>query len=181
MPVPIPADDDTNHWPPDAAEVAFLGRGVITAIKPITGLTPLQTALMRAMFDAMTGHPIDLDAPPIGPEDFAQGLADRSEMFRTRIMQLMILGALVLRPLTGDVAASVEAYAAAMSVDDDLLRVAHRLSEGAVGLAAIDFQRNGYTAEWTSEHRDALHTSRALADAWELCVRDDDLAARWRA
>ena len=71
----------------------------------------------------------------------------------------MILGALVLRPLPDEVAARVEAFARAMSVDDAMLGVARRFAKGQLGLAAVDFDRNGYTADWAPERSEALRTS----------------------
>ena len=44
-----------------------------------------------------------------------------------------------------------------------MLAVAHRFSTGSLGLAAFDFERNGYTADWAPERASFLHTSGALA------------------
>jgi hypothetical protein len=93
----------------------------------------------------------------------------------------MILGALVLRPIPTEVAARVESYARAMSVDDGMLAVARRFASGQLGLAAFDFQRNGYTADWSPDRARALHTSTELQDAWQMSVNDAALAARWTA
>ncbi|HKA03384.1 MAG TPA: hypothetical protein VKD67_03615, partial [Acidimicrobiales bacterium] len=142
----------------------------------------LQGVLIEAMFDSLTGFSIDVHTvAPIEPEEFARGLADRNAIFRTRVVQVMLLPALVLRPLPEDVADRVAAFAAALSVDEGMLAVAHRFSTGALGLAAFDFDRNGYTADWSPERASYLHTSGALASAWEQCVHDDALAARWAA
>jgi hypothetical protein len=62
-----------------------------------------------------------------------------------------------------------------------MLAVAREYARGHLGLAAIDFERNGYTADWSQHHRDSLHTSDELVDAWELAVDDPALAARWEA
>ena len=45
----------------------------------------------------MTGFPFE-PGDALGPEAFALVLARRTEAFRTRIVQLAILGVLVLRP-----------------------------------------------------------------------------------
>jgi hypothetical protein len=182
MPIPLPAADDTDLRPPDALEAQLLARGVATAIAPTSGLTPLQRVLMEAMFDALTGHRVDLAAAPaITAPDFAAGLARRNEAFRTRILQVMILGGLVLRPLPADVVANLDAFAAEMSVGDGMLDVARHYADGSLGLASFDFERNGYTADWSADSQRALHTSVALQDAWEASLDDADLAARWRA
>ncbi|MEZ5144344.1 MAG: hypothetical protein R2726_17780 [Acidimicrobiales bacterium] len=181
MPTPLPSPDEALRRPPDADEVVLLGRGVLTAISPAGGRTELQDLLTEAMFEAMTGHRIDLSGAPIDAEAFAAGLARRDEAFRTRILQVMLLGALVLRPLPEDVVDQVGRFARALSVDDGMLGVARRFAAGDLGLAAFDFERNGYTADWASERASALHTSQELASAWDLSVADADLAARWRA
>lgn len=181
MPVPFPTDRTVNLEPPDAAEVQLLGRGVVSAITPPGGLTELQHTLMDATFTAMTGHPVVPPLEPLEPSGLAEGLRRRDEGFRIRIVQVMLLGALVLRPIPPEVAERVADYARELGLDDDMLEVAQRFAHGTLGLASLDFQRNGYTAEWSEERQTVLHTSRPLADAWELSVHDPDLAARWAA
>jgi hypothetical protein len=56
-----------------------------------------------------------------------------------------------------------------------------KFAAGSLGLAAVDFERNGYTATWHPDDAVAFHTSRELAGAWELIVDDPALAARWAA
>jgi hypothetical protein len=108
-------------------------------------------------------------------------MADRDEGFRGRMVQFMLLGALVLNPLPEEIANRLDAYARELGVDNDMLRVAHRFAHGSFGLALIDFQRSGYMASWDPARSAALHTSRALDDAWQQCVHDDVLYDRWRA
>ena len=182
MPTPLPADGDTNLHPPDSPEVAILARGIATAIRPPSGLTELQTMLLDATLAAMTGVTVHVaDLAPIGPEAYARALARRDEAFRSRMVQSMIMGALVLRPLPREVADRVAEYARELSVDDGMLAVAQRFAAGNLGLAAFDFDRNGYTAAWSPDRAQALHTSGALDSAWSECVNDGALAARWRA
>jgi hypothetical protein len=137
--------------------------------------------LVQSAFEALTGHRIDPAAlPPISATELAEGMADRNAAFRTRILQTMILGALVLRPLPPAVAAQVEEFATAMSVDDGMLAVAQRFADGQLGLAAVDFDRNGYTSGWSEERATKLNAA-GLADAWEQSSDDPALAARWAA
>src|SRR5206468_5039498 len=138
-----------------------------SAMRPAAGLTELQRLLIDAVTEAMTGFVIDAATmEPISAEDYAAGLARRNEPFRSRMLQFMLLGALVLRPIPNDVAGRVTEFAREMSIDDGMLEVAQRFAAGQLGLAAFDFQRNGYTAEWSPERSAALHTSAALQDAW---------------
>jgi hypothetical protein len=87
----------------------------------------------------------------------------------------------VLRPLPEDVADRIAEYARELLVDEGMIDVARRFAHGALGLAAFDFERNGYTATWRPEDTTALHTSVELASAWDVAVHDPDLARRWAA
>ena len=180
-PVPFPDDTAVNRHPPDADEVATLSRGVLGATQPDGGLTAVQRVLIEAVFPAMTGFPATLDEPALGPADFALALARRDKAFRTRIVQVMVLAALVLRPIPVAVADRLAEYARELGVDDGMLGVAREFASGSLGLAAFDFERNGYTAAWTHDDAHALHTSSELASAWDLVVNDTALAGQWTA
>lgn len=128
----------------------------------------------------MTGFAFDVASlEPIDAEEFAQGLAARNEAFRTRMLQVMLLGALVMRPLPPAVADQIGEFARALCVDDGMLAVAQQFAAGHLGLAAFDFERNGYTADWSPTRSAALHTSAALQDAWSQSVNDAALAEQW--
>src|SRR5262249_41682869 len=71
--------------------------------------------------------------------------------------------------------------ASELGVNNDMVQVARRLAHGSLGLALVDFERSGYLDGWEQRSSAALHTSRALSQAWEQCVHDDALAARWHA
>lgn len=94
---------------------------------------------------------------------------------------MVLLGALVLRPLPAEVAERIAAAERELSVDEGMVAVARRFATGALGLAAADFERNGYTADWRPADAQALHTSIDLAKAWDVAVADPELAARWDA
>ena len=180
MPVPLPGPDNVLLEPPDAAEAQATAIGVASAVAPPSGLTDVQRVLIEALFPAMTGHAVSVSPlEPVTPEAFARVLARRNLAFRSRGVQLMLLGALVLRPLPPEVIDQVAAFARELMVDDKLIDVARRFASGSLGLAAIDFERNGYTADWRADDAAALHTSSELAGAWELSVDDAPLAARW--
>jgi len=171
-----------NLAPPDAAETQMITDGIATAGAGRDGLLPVQRTLMLALFPAMTGHPVTLDdRPTMSAREFAVALERRDLAFRSRMVQSMLLCALVRHPLPDDVADTVAAYAVEMGVEDKMVDVARKFAAGSLGLAAFDFTRNGYEGTWTAEASSALHSSRALHDAWELSVADPDLAARWAA
>ena len=118
---------------------------------------------------------------PMSAAELGAVLARRNLAFRTRGVQIMLLCALVLRPLPTSVAERVARYRAELMVDDAMVAVARRFSDGALGLAAADFERNGYSAAWSPADAAALHTSVRLASPWDVAVNDPDLAARWEA
>jgi hypothetical protein len=106
-------------------------------------------------------------------------LRSRNLAYRTRIVQIMLLAALVLRPLPESVVDKLGTYARELNVHESLIDVARRFAYGSLGLAAIDFERNGYTSEWQPNSAAQLHTSKELATAWDLAVDDPELARRW--
>ena len=182
MPTPVPAPDAARLGPPDRAEAQACLDAVLTAVDPGGGPTELQRLLIEAAFASMTGHDVTRTAgASVDPSALGAVLADRDAAFRTRILQMMILGALVLRPLPTSVADRVGRYAEELSVDDGMLAVARRFASGQLGLAAFDFQRNGYTADWDPDRASTLHASTELADAWQQSVADPALAERWAA
>lgn len=182
MPVALPSADEVLLTRPDADEVAVTARGVASAVAPATGLTPLQRLLLEALFPAMTDHPVDLGHyEPLTAREFALALRRRDLQFRTRGVQVMLLAALVLRPLPTDVADRVAEFAAELCVDEKMVGVAREFATGSLELAAVDFERNGYTGDWHPDDVAALHTSAALDEAWAVEGNDTALAAKWEA
>jgi len=183
MPVPLPSAETVNLVPPDAAETQLITDAVASAVAARDGLLPVQRALMEALFPAMTGHPVTLtDRPAVSAREFAVALERRDLGFRSRMVQAMLLCALVRHPLPDDVADSVAVYASEMGVQDGMVDVARKFAAGSLGLAAFDFTRNGYEGTWNEQEASAaLHSSRVLHDAWEFSVADPALAARWAA
>ncbi len=181
MPVPLPDPADENRQPPTAAEVLALSRGLLGVVAPDGGLTSLQRLLIEAVVSAMTGFPPDLSADPVPPEAFARALALRSLGFRTRIVQMVILYVLVLQPVPLDVVGRVERFAEEAGVEEGMLSVAHEFATGSLGLAALDFERNGYASTWKAEDEELLHLSTHVGGAWDAVVDDPELARRWRA
>jgi hypothetical protein len=170
---------DVLLTPPDAAEVHTLGRGVVSAVRGPDGLTHLQKLIIAAMFHSMTGHDVDVDAlEPITPADFADALARRNQIFKTRIVQVMLVAAFVVRPLPPGVAQQLREFADALTVHDDMLDVAVEYAAGALDVARADFARNGYLAALDPERLAALHSS-VLPTSWGQVVDDPALAARW--
>jgi hypothetical protein len=181
MTVPLPDVAHLNLNPPDAAEVAALSRGAHGVVAPQGGLTELQRLLINASFTAMTGFPPDLDAPPLTVPEFANILATRDAAFRARIVQMVVLFALVLRPLPPDVIAQATEFAIQVGVEEGMLAVAREFAAGSLGLAAIDFERNGYGSDWDTGSQTTPKTYASSGEPWEAVVNDPRLAGRWRA
>jgi hypothetical protein len=182
VPVPLPDPIDTDLVPPGWEETAATARGIASAVSPRDGLTDLQRILLESVLKAMTGHAVPLDGfERLDAEGLARVLRLRNLAFRARIVQIMLLAALVLRPLPESVVDRVGSCARELSVDESLIGVARRFASGSLGLAAVDFERNGYTSEWQADSAAELHTSKELATAWDLAVDDPELAARWSA
>ena len=180
VPVPLPEADEVDLTPPSAELVELIGRGVATATAPPGGLVPLQRMLLKAVSKEMTGHQVDPEGlAPLGPEGLAEALRRRNLEFRTRITHLLILCELVLTPLPDEVSRRVGECAAALGFHDGMIQVSRDYAAGSRGLAAVDFDRNGYTADWSEEQSAALHTSRPLDMPWDFDAADSALAARW--
>lgn len=178
---PLPTDARTNLKPPDEAEVRQIARGLIGAIAPQEGLTDLQRLVLVAVCKSMTGITVEpTRLTPLTAEEFAPTMGPRNLEFRTRIVQVMLLGELVLSPIPPDVADRVDRVAELLGVHDAMLRVGREYAHGSLGLALVDFERSGYTAAWDEGRSRPLHTRRALDQAWSMCVDDQALADRWR-
>jgi hypothetical protein len=169
--------------PPGVDEVTMVARAVVTAAGGPDGLTEVQHLVLAAHFDAMTGFHLDLDRlEPLGPQAFAEAMRRRDGGFRARMVQIMLLEAFIVTPLLVETVDRIAAYARELSIDDDMVRVAHRMAEGALGLVAVDFNRAGYASEWDGQRDLApLHVTTGLPDGWAAVEHDPELAARWSA
>jgi hypothetical protein len=182
VPVPLPSEEEAIHGspPPDVAQ--RLADGVAYAAAPPSGLTRLQRLLIEALFKQLTGNVVDVGEPRVvTPEEFGTLLAQRPLATRERLIQVMLLCALVLRPLPREIAERIEAFATELGVDDGMARVAHDFAQHSYALAAKDFDRNGYVETWHPDAAAELHTSATLASAWAADTDDPELAARWAA
>ncbi len=180
VPVSLPDPSTVNLAAPDADEIVALSRGIHGVIAPDGDLSPLQHLLVESVVKAMTGFPPDLGARPISPREFAQVMSDRDQMFRTRIVQLVILLVLVQQPIPPDVVGRTSMLAREAGVDEGMLAIAQDFASGSLGLASIDFDRNGYTAGWDADHERVLHVSSRLSTAWDAVVDDPALALQWQ-
>ena len=173
--------------PSDAAalpadEALIIARGIASAVAPAGGLTSVQTSLLESVCVALLGTNLDFaELDPLDPDALAGALARRSPEFRHRVVHLMVLGELILRPIPPSVAQRVEVYAKALGVDDRFVRVARRYAQGAFGLAWVDLQRSGFAEHWERARKDQLKTQVKLEHQLAAGVEDQVLADRWMA
>lgn len=159
-----------------------MARGVASAVALDGALTPMQQALLKALFHSLTEHEVDFSTfEYMDASELADSLASRNLLVRSRIVQVMLLAALVLRPLPEQVVDQITEYARELYVEEAMITIAQEFASGSLGLAGVDFQRNGYTADWDPHHAEMLHTSAELSDAWQAAGTDPALAARWRS
>jgi len=182
-PVPLPDPVTVDLRPPDAAESQVLAEAVASATAGREGLQVVQRALIQALVPAMTGHEVTVpEQPAMTPSRLGEALARRDLMFRTRIVQTMVLCALVRHPIPDDVARDVAAFAAELGVHDGMVDVAREFASGSLELAAHDFRRNGYEGTWNEEESaHVVHSTHVLHDAWAFSTDDPELAAHWAA
>jgi len=167
---------------PELDEIVVVGRGIATAVRPDDGLTEVQASVLQAVTEALTGVTLDYRTlAPIAADEFAAALSTRDEEYRRRIVHHMLLGELVLRPLPEAVAQRVGAYAEALGVDDDFVKVARRYAQGAFGLAWVDLRRSGFTGHWDEDKLGSLHTTVGFDGPFDATGPDPALEARWEA
>jgi hypothetical protein len=182
VPVPLPPRGTESRDRPSRAESQLVADAITWAVRGPDGLTGTQRMLVRALLEAMTDHAVEIDEGiETDATTLAAGFRERDRAYRTRVVQLTLLCALVARPLPPEVVDRVAALASELWVEERMIRVARELAAGSLGLAAVDFQRNGYTQHWDPAARGELHASRELHDAWEAAADDPGLAARWLA
>lgn len=168
---------------PETAAVRLACRGIATAVAPAGGLTPIQESLLSAVVEATTGVRVDLaELEPIGPDDLAAGLAGIDQEARRHIVQHMLLGELILRPIPLEVAVRVDRYATALGFpDDQFVRVARRLAQGAANLAWVDLHGHGFVQHWEAVRTDHLKARAKPAHQLAPGSEDPELAACWAA
>ena len=116
-----------------------------------------------------------------GPKQFAAGWRGANAASASRMVQFMLLGALVLVPLPTRSPARVEAYADELASTTRSCGSRSGTRSGSLGLALIDFQRSGYMEAWDPATLRRCTRRSALDDAWEMRCDDPELAQRWDA
>lgn len=166
---------------PDLDEVTHISRGIASAAAGDDGLSELQVAVLGSLTEAMTGYTVDFGhLEPMTAEDFAAGLASRNEAFRTRMVQIMELGHMILPEPSLVVADRVIEFAAALEIDNDCIHAARDVAEGSRQLVAADFDRSIYLNELDLSAFTPLRSAEDNNVAWTSARDDGELADRWR-
>jgi hypothetical protein len=178
------ADGDTVASDPEnvmAADVAIvIARGVASAVADGGVLTDVQASLLTEVTEALLDVRLDPHSlEPLDADELAAALADRSDDFRRRVVHQMVLGELILRPIPPDVARRVAAYADALGISDQFVRIARRYAQGAFGLAWLDLQHSGFVEHWENARTDQLKSTVKLEHQLAAGVEDRELAERW--
>jgi len=175
----MPTEGDGISVAPEN-DAVLIARAVAAAIRPDGGLEPIQVSLLGAVLEALLDIRVDLEGlDPLDPEELAQVLEPYSDEFRQRVVHLMVLGELVLRPIPPAVARRVAAYADELKVDDQFVRIARRYAQGGFGLAWLDLHQSGFAEHWEMARMDQLKTTVKLEHQLAAGVEDRPLAEVW--
>jgi hypothetical protein len=166
--------------PPGGDEVQRIANGIGAVLAGGTGgLTGIQDTVLTATFASMTGHTPTFDPDRFAVDDLLDALDRRNLAFRQRIVQQLVLGALLVRPVPSETIDHVRDVSARLGVDDATIDLAQELADGQYELAAIDFDRNGYNADFGTDRAGVFHASTAPSSPWQDIGLDATLAARW--
>lgn len=182
MATPLPSPADTNLDPPDRDEVRFISRGLASAMRDGDQLTELQKHVFAAVTKSMTGFDVDFhDLEPVTADEYSDGLARRNEEFRTRMVQLMEMGHMILPEPSIEVADRVISFATELRVDNECIHKAREVAEGSRQLVAADFDRSAYLDDLDLSGFTPLRSHDDKIHAWTSTVDRPELADRWRS
>ena len=107
-----------HDGPPPLPEIETIFGALVTAAST-GGLTDLQAMVAAALCEAMTGVALDPHACLyVTPPQLAEAIAHEDEFFRTRVVQNMMLLALLVKPFPVEVGRRIGDYAEALKLDE---------------------------------------------------------------
>lgn len=182
-PVPFPSPEQTDLVPPGREEIRLICGGVHTNAAPDSGWTELQHVLLCAMCEGLSGFEFDPAwyDDVVTPMDLAHGLARRDEFVRARILQQVVLHAMVVNPTPPEVVERIGQVATALGVGEHFLGRVEKYGPESYDAALTDFARNGYSGDFAARHRPVLGTDRDIGDGWGVVDDDSQLAHKWAA
>lgn len=170
------------HNSPDQAPL--LAAAAIGACRLSTGWpAPAQPELLRVLFDRLLGVALDWEQlEPAQPEQVAAALPDPEQ--RRELIELLVMLELLCRPIPLPLQRSLEHWAKALAVEDEVLVLARDLSRRSQAIATADFYRLNWIGE--GDPQDDPHFQALLehygSAAYALTVEADPTELRrWRA
>ncbi|MFM8936795.1 MAG: hypothetical protein ACKOE9_07495 [Vulcanococcus sp.] len=145
--------------------------------------SPAQPELLRVLFERLLGVPLDWQQlEPAEPEQVAAALPDPEQ--RHELIELLVMLELLCRPIPLPLQRSLERWAKALAVEDEVLLLARDLSCRSQAIATADFYRLNWIGE--SDPQDDPHFQALLEQygsaAYALTVEaDPQELRRWRA
>ncbi len=165
-----------------ADEAILVARGIASAVSNQGRLSDVQASLLTEVIDAVLDVRVDINSlEPLSPEALADTMAGHTAEDRRRVVHLMVLGEMILRPIPLRVAVQVADYAKALNAYDQFVRIAHRYAQGGFGLAWLDLHDNGFAEHWELVRMDQLKTNVKLENQLALGVEDGPLAELWHS
>ena len=165
-----------------ADEAILIARGIASAVGQDGHVSRTQASLLTEVIDAAFEVRVDVASlESLSPEALAEVMVGQSQEVRRRVVHIMVLGELILRPIPLDVAVRVATYAKAMDAYDQFVRIAHRYAQGGFGLAWIDLHDNGFAEHWQMVRMDQLKSNVKLENQLALGVEDGPLAELWHS
>jgi hypothetical protein len=157
----------------EPTQAEALLRGLASALSVDGQVNEVQ----RSVLEVLGQHLFGVSTPtgelaPLTPTELAVAITD--ENLRERVVHGMVALEILANPVSPEVVKRVEAYAAALSVDEGMLAVARDYSAGAMSVATGDLLRNSYVAEYNAAHGSDLTQGPTGSE-------DPALAAKWNA
>ena len=145
--------------------------------------SPAQPELLTALFERLLGVAVDLEGlEPAEPEQVAEALPDAEQ--RRELIELLVLLELLCRPIPIPLQRSLERWAEALAVEDQVLVLARDLSRRSQAIATADFYRLNWIGEGDPQqdpHFQALLEHYGAA-AYALTMEaDPEELRRWQA
>jgi hypothetical protein len=166
--------------PPGGEEVQRIADGVGATLADESGrITEMQETVLTATFSSMTGHAPRFDPDRFDTAQLLDALEHRNLAFRQRIVQQLVLGALLVRPVPATSIERIRTVSRQLGIDEATIDLARELADGQFDLAAMDFDRNGYNADFDPARAAVFHASSAPSTPWQDVGIDPTLAARW--
>ncbi len=165
-----------------ADQAILIARGITTAVSNDGQVTAVQASLLEEVIEAVLDVRVNVASlEPITAEALADLMAGETDELRRRVVHIMVLAELILRPIPPDVARRVAAYADALDANDQFVRIARRYAQGAFGLAWLDLRNNGFAEHWEMARMDQLKSTIKLENQLALGVEDGPLAELWNS